>query len=41
MTRYFSRQIVTLVSPFIQLPFGNLADIMMPVTVQLAVRDHF
>jgi len=36
MTRYFSRQIVALVSPVIHLPFGTLGDIFMPVTVQLA-----
>ena len=43
MTRHFSRQIVTLVSPFIYLPFEfeTLDDIMVPVTLQLAVRDHF
>ena len=35
-----SRQIVALVSPFINLPFGTLSDIFLPSTGQLAVRNH-
>jgi hypothetical protein len=38
---FFSRQVVALISPIIHLPFGTLGDIFMPVTVQLAVRNHF
>ena len=41
MTRHSSRQIVILVSPFIRLPFETLGDIMMPLTMQLAVGDRF
>ena len=37
---FFSRQVVALISPIIHLPFGTLGDIFMPVTVQLAVRNH-
>ena len=37
---FFSRQVVTLVSPFIHLPFGTLSNIFALLTSQLAVRNH-
>jgi len=36
-----SRQVVALVSGFIPLPFSTLGSILVPLTSQLAVRDHF
>ena len=41
ITRFFSRQVVTLVSPFIHLPFWTLSNIFALLTSQLAVRNHF
>ena len=38
---FFSRQVVTLVSPFIHLPFWTLSNIFALLTSQLAVRNHF
>ena len=38
---FFFRQVVALVSPFIDLPSGTLSEIFLPLTGQLAVRNHF
>jgi len=38
---FLSHQVVALISPVIHLPFGTLGDIFIPVTVQVAVRNHF
>ena len=35
---FFFRQVVGLVTLIVHLPFGTLDDLLMPVSVQLAVR---
>ena len=39
--RYLSRQVMVVVSTYIQLPYGTLGEILLPVASQLAVRNHF
>jgi len=41
ITRYLSRQVMVLVSGWTYLPYGTLGDIVLPMTAQLAVRNHF
>ena len=39
-SRFFFRQVVALVSPFIDLPSGTLSVIFLPSAGQLAVCNH-